>query len=634
MLSSDRRNGHAAPPDPLGPAGRRALDRSIVDALPDPVALLDLDGTILFTNAASAGVFAGGRELGGRKWIDLLPHGLQGEGRQALAAARQGGRARLSVRQGAGPGPVRWWDIVVTPRVEEGAVTGLVVIARDVTREKASEEQVRWVANHDELTKLPNRTLFQDRLDALTGPAPAGGRPFGLLLIDVDDFKRINDTLGHDTGDALLCAIAERLVEATRSDDLVARLGGDEFAIILSCVRTEEELEAAIASVLGGLKRPCLYGGKMLDCQASIGASLYPKMGQDKSELMKNTDVALYAAKKDGRGASRIFEPQMRAEMQQRNSMLSLAKQAIESDLIAPYYQPKVDLRTARLNGFEALLRWRHPVHGMQAPDTISAAFKDPVLAADISDRMVDSVIADARAWLDAGVDFGHVAINASAADFRRGNFPERLLSRLAAAGLPTSRLQVEVTETVFLGRGAEYVERALKELSAAGIKIALDDFGTGFASLSHLKQFPVDIIKIDRSFVRDLHDDPEDEAIVRAVISLGKSLDIEVVAEGIETPAQSAYLRKHDCDFGQGFLFARARPAADVPALVAAMAARAERLSLTLGLAQSLGRDNPLRDLGDNRTAAATPCRCGHEQGRRVSIGDARRAEGTQAAR
>jgi EAL domain-containing protein (putative c-di-GMP-specific phosphodiesterase class I) len=248
--------------------------------------------------------------------------------------------------------------------------------------------------------------------------------------------------------------------------------------------------------------------------------------------------------------------------------MLSLAKEALWNDWIEPFYQPKYHLETGKLEGFEALLRWRHPQRGIQGPDTIAAAFQDLDLAAQISDRMIDRVIADMRYWLRDGIRFGHVAVNAAAAEFRRGSFAETLLDRLKAADIPPEYFQLEVTETVFLGRGAEYVETALKTLSRAGVRIALDDFGTGFASLSHLKRFPVDIIKIDRSFVRDLHRDPDDAAIINAVIQLSRSLGISVVAEGIETEGQHQFLLDAGCAVGQGFLYSEAVAREGVPAM------------------------------------------------------------------
>jgi EAL domain-containing protein (putative c-di-GMP-specific phosphodiesterase class I) len=246
-----------------------------------------------------------------------------------------------------------------------------------------------------------------------------------------------------------------------------------------------------------------------------------------------------------------------------------LARTALNERSIVPFYQPKVDLKKGTIHGFEALLRWRRPNAAVQLPATIAAAFEDLDLAAAISDEMIDQVIADMRDWLHRGLDFGHVAVNAAAAEFRRNNFAESVLERMARAGVPTKYLQLEVTETVFLGRGAEYVGRALKLLDAAGVGIALDDFGTGYASLRHLKQFPVHVIKIDQSFVRNMETDPDDTAIISAVLNLGRSLDISVVAEGVETEVQAQRLRELGCKFGQGFLYSAAVAASKVPALL-----------------------------------------------------------------
>jgi EAL domain-containing protein (putative c-di-GMP-specific phosphodiesterase class I) len=300
-----------------------------------------------------------------------------------------------------------------------------------------------------------------------------------------------------------------------------------------------------------------------------MGATMFPRHGRTPEELLKNADVALYAAKGAGRGIVTLFEPHMRDDVLRRTSMVQLARDAIRDDRIVPYYQPKLDLGTRSIIGFEALLRWRTPRGRIGVPAAIEAAFEDLEVAAAISDRMIERVIADMRTWLDRGVDFRTVAVNASAAEFRRDNFAQRLLEKLQRARIPTHCFQVEVTETVFLGRGAEYVHRALALLNRRGIKIALDDFGTGYASLRHLKQFPVDIIKIDQSFVRDMADDPGDEAIINAVINLGRSLGIRVVAEGIENEEQARRLLEMDCDFGQGFLFSKAVPAMRVPGLV-----------------------------------------------------------------
>jgi diguanylate cyclase (GGDEF)-like protein/PAS domain S-box-containing protein len=549
-----------------------AINKSIIDASPDCISMLDLEGNVLFLNEAGYRALAGVEPelILHKPWGRGFAPSVRGAAKHALASAREGRIGHFTAFQPGSGEPPKWWDVVVAPvKDAEGAPTKLVVISRDITHQKSAEERARWTANHDVLTQLPNRAFLQQRLDQQIKEAHLGKSSFGVLLLDLDNFKRVNDTLGHDAGDALLCCFADQLRAAARPDDFLARLGGDEFAVILSGVASRAELEQAVDGILGRLREPCLYGAKLLDCQASIGASLYPQHGRTRTELLKHADIALYVAKSSGRGGSKLFDASMRAEMQEKVSMLSLARAALAKESIHPYFQPKVDFKTGELSGFEALLRWHDPRRGVQLPETISAAFQDLELAALISDRMVERVIREIIGWLDLGLPIGHVAINAAAAEFRRGNFAERLLEQLSRAQVPTSLLQVEVTETVFLGRGAEYVESALKTLSREGVGIALDDFGTGYASLSHLKQFPVDVLKIDRSFVRDFVEDPDDAAIVRAVINLGKSLGIKTVAEGVETEEQAVFLAGQGCDFGQGFLYGRAVAAAEMPALI-----------------------------------------------------------------
>jgi diguanylate cyclase (GGDEF)-like protein/PAS domain S-box-containing protein len=547
-----------------------ALNRSMLEASPDCTALLDDKGRILFLNRPGPCSTLDGDAPPplGRRWLDLLPGDAVAEARKALARAWSGETARFTVAQ-PGPGGPRWWDVAATPVKAACGAIRLLVVSRDVSHQKQSEERVRWIANHDPLTGLPNRLLFQEHLDGIARDAGESGG-FSLLLLDVDDFKRVNDSLGHDAGDSLLCAFAERLRAAIRSDDFVARLGGDEFAVILNAARTPAEVTAAVDAILTELRQPHFHSGRILDCNASIGASIFPIHGTARAELLKHADIALYVAKASWRGNLRIFDAGMRSDMQHRMSMLGIARDALKRDLILPYYQPKVDLRTGGVSGFEALLRWRHNRRGIQTPDTIAAAFDDLSTAAEISDRMIDRVILDMRCWLDRGVEFRQIAINAAAAEFRRGDFAESLLERLHRAGIEACRLQLEVTETVFLGRGADFVERALKTLSTAGVQIALDDFGTGYASLSHLKQFPVDVLKIDRSFVAELCQNDDAAAIIRAVINLGHSLDIAVVAEGIETQEQERLLAGSGCHLGQGHLYSPAAPAEDVPMLLA----------------------------------------------------------------
>lgn len=556
-----------------------ALNRSIIQATADCIKMIDSDGKILFLNEAAL------RELGGadvstalgRLWIDTLPVEARSLAITAMGNALAGRAARFTTFRRIGGEDYRWCDFAVTPILEvDGRASRLVVSSRDVTDEKIVQERLRWTANHDALTHLPNRAHFHDCLREAIGQADLCGRCVGLLIVDVDNLKEINDALGHDAGDGLLCAFAERLSGAVPECDVVGRLGGDEFGVILIGIGGKEEVAFAAEKIVERLREPFTHEGRLLDCRGSIGASLYPDQGKDKGELMKQADVALYVAKAAGRGQWLLFDPKMRAELQTRASMLSMTREALQDERIVPFYQPKIDLRTGAVAGFEALLRWRDRQGKIHLPGTIAAAFEDNDLAVAISARIIGCALADMRRWLDAGLPFHHVAINASAVDFSAGDFAERVLGMMRLAAIPAPFVQLEVTETVFLGRGAEYVETALKTLSAAGLKIALDDFGTGFASLSHLKRFPVDVLKIDRSFVRNLGTDAGDAAIIRGVINLSKSLEIETVAEGVETAEQQRFLADHGCDYGQGYLFAKAVAADQVPALLGRAPGRA----------------------------------------------------------
>jgi EAL domain-containing protein (putative c-di-GMP-specific phosphodiesterase class I) len=327
-------------------------------------------------------------------------------------------------------------------------------------------------------------------------------------------------------------------------------------------------LEAFATRLLERLREPCEHRNKSIRCHASIGAANCS--GSDGAQnILKHADLALYEAKASGRAAYRLYNPAMWSTMIRRREMLSVAASALEGDFIEPYYQPKVDLRTNKIVGFEALMRCCLPGEQAKGPESFAAAFEDSTLALKLSDRLIEGVIQDISSWRAAGLSFGHVAINAALAELRRGNFADRLLAGLEQAGIPPHWIQVEVTESVLLGREIEHVERTFAELTKSGVKLALDDFGTGFASLTHLKRFPIEIIKIDRSFVRDLQIDAEDGAIVDALISLGRALKIEVVAEGIETMAQRDFLSALGCAMGQGYLFGSAIPARDIPALL-----------------------------------------------------------------
>jgi diguanylate cyclase (GGDEF)-like protein/PAS domain S-box-containing protein len=551
------------------------LVQTVIDSVPDHIYVKDASGVFILTNQASKEHW----DLVGRRTSDVFPREVASEVEASDLQVLTTGEPQMTELPTMLGAQQRIFQSVKVPWREDGEIKGIIGISRDVTDQISVAEQVQWAANHDLLTGLPNRTFFQSSLSGMMANAGPQRSELSLLVVDLDHFKQVNDTLGHDAGDVLLSEIAAKLKGCIRPGDIVARLGGDEFAIILpNC--GAEQANAVGEKIIGCLRTPFTYDGRVLDCRASIGSAVFPTHGGDTQELLKNADMALYAAKGAGRGVARMFDPSIRDHMQKRVSMLALGRKALHEGQMFPYYQPKVNLQTGNVSGFEALLRWRHPRRGICLPGTIAECFEDYDLANEISDRIIDCAIADMRAWLDQGLEFGSIAVNAGASEFRNGKFATSILRRLEHAGVPTSCFQLEVTETVFLGRGAECVENDLKLLSSQGVKIALDDFGTGFASLRHLKQFPVHIIKIDKSFVSDMNKLQDDAAIVRAVINLGQSLGMDVVAEGIETVSQAAELRQMGCGYGQGFLFSKAVPASGLAACLKGEGMFAERFT------------------------------------------------------
>jgi diguanylate cyclase (GGDEF)-like protein/PAS domain S-box-containing protein len=499
-----------------------------------------------------------------QRWVEALhPDDIEATLEQWAYSLRTGKRVDLRYRLRGRDGSYKWCRVRASPRyAPSGEIFRWYGVVEDVDEQTVAQERISWSANHDALTRLPNRTLFDARLGEGLAAAQAADEGLALLILDVDNFKQINDTLGHDAGDVVLQTLADRLRATVRPIDTIARLGGDEFALVLPGVATPEEAASIAERILDRLREPVSHLGAKLDCRASIGASLYPAHGSNAGDLLKHADLALYSSKNARRGELLVFAPHMREEMQQRVTMTNAARAALLEDRIRAFYQPKIDLRTGEVVGFEALARWIDHFGAVHLPATIAAAFDDHEVSTALTRRMLALVIWQMRAWRDSGITFGHVALNASTADLHRPDFGEMVLASLSDAGIPPAHLQLEVTETVFLARGAERVEASLRMLNRNGVRIALDDFGTGYASLSHLKQFPVDIIKIDRSFIADIREGEQQSVIAEAVITLGRKLGMEVVAEGIETSLQAQWLLDAGCHFGQGFLFSAALPA------------------------------------------------------------------------
>lgn len=486
-------------------------------------------------------------------------------------------RFELTVRiRRADDGELRWMQTSGW-RVEaaNGRIERVLVTVRDVTEQLTTEQRVRWAAEHDPLTGLINRAAFNRLLEeAITRADRSGSSMLTLALFDVDHLKETNDTIGHDAGDMLLYTVATRLTQALGDDVVVARLGGDEFAAILESSR-KELAEDRLQEALRFLREPVVADAITLDCQATVGCSSFPQDGRIARDLLKTADLALYAGKAGARGELSRFRPEMRASMQRRTSMLSVARMVARDDRVMPFYQPKVRLSDGALTGFEALLRWRHDTLGIQGPDTIAAAFDDLSTAVPLAERMLERVCADLTRWRDEGFTLTRVALNLSPAEFRRDDLFDRIMGQLHRHALPAELLELEVTETVFLGRGAESVGDTLAAFHQAGVTVALDDFGTGYASLKHLREYPVDVIKIDRSFIADLLTEPGDAAIVDAVLGMANQLGIAVVAEGVETAEQAAYLLTRRCSHAQGYLFGRPMPSDEARILLAADASR-----------------------------------------------------------
>lgn len=445
----------------------------------------------------------------------------------------------------------------------------------DIT-ERVVAQQKLWAAAHqDPLTSLPNRRCFQKRLEHFL----QFNRGVILLLIDLDQFKEVNDLEGHDAGDALLTEMAIRLKGALPDAGLIARIGGDEFAALLEA-DTYERLEGRIEALLDELRRPFVVRSSIFSCRSSIGVTSAPQDGSSPASLLKCADIALYAAKRQGRNRAAFYDSGMEAAVIRRAGTLKEVRKAIDLSRIVPFYQPKICLPTNRVIGFEALARWIHPERGVLGPAAFGDAFEDPDLAVGITQQILRGVARDIRHWTTLGVPYGRVALNASPPDFAKPDFPNLVFAELRKFGVPPHALQLEVTETVFLGHAPKEIGRMLRKFRRRGIRISLDDFGTGFASLTHLKQFPVDEVKIDKSFVGGLTLRKDDTAIVDAVIGLSRNLSLDVVAEGVETQAQVEYLRRAGCHVGQGFFFSRPLSAEQVPAFMRSWTGETIRLA------------------------------------------------------
>ena len=543
--------------------------RSIVDSSTDLVIVLGDGGCRHVSRSVTAMLGVSEDAVAGEGILRYL----HPDDRALVRSAQISGRAEEIVFQLLNQhGEWRTLEAHVTDLRNDRAIRGVVLNARDVTERVRLQDELVRQAYHDGLTGLANRSLFRDRLEQALARSTRTDGEVAVLVLDLDGFKQVNDSLGHDAGDQLLRVVADRLTETVRATDTVARFGGDEFAVLLD--QTDEALAVSVARrALARLAEPAVVGGRELQVAASIGIALHSGEGAG-DELVRDADVAMYAAKDAGRGRHEVFRSEMARDPDELLGLDNELRYALARDELTVHYQPEISLSGGRIVGVEALVRWTSPTRGPVGPDVFIPVAEASGLIAALGDLVLREACGVTAGWLRDGiVGPGFVTwVNVSPRQLTMGGVQEAVDRALRSAGLPARNLGLEVTETAIMpGAAADRARVELQQLHDAGVRIAIDDFGTGFSSLAHLRHFPVDMIKVDRSFVQGVERDAKDTAITANVVALAHALGLVAVAEGIETEGQLAHMRTVGCDVGQGYLFSRPVPAAEVTAFLAA---------------------------------------------------------------
>lgn len=459
--------------------------------------------------------------------------------------------------------------ITITPLTDEqGKVTHYIASGKDITENIQTQERLHHLAHHDVLTGLPNRMLFVERLKHALKRAEWRKRAVAVMFLDMDRFKIVNDTLGHEAGDRLLQAMAARLLGCVRDGDTVARFGGDEFAGFLNDVASPEDVAPIVAKFLAALAPPFVIDGHELFISGSIGISLYPDDGTDTQTLMKNADTAMYRAKQNGGNTSEFYHAGMNAHALARLNLETGLRRALERQEFVLHYQPQIDLKNGDVVGFEALIRWERAGSGLVSPVEFIPLLEETGLIVAVGEWMLRSACAQHHAWRAAGLPALRVAVNISGRQFDGKDLMQTLQRVMQVVPMPAEFLELEITESILMKNADTDIE-ALQALSAMGMRFAIDDFGTGYSSLTYLKRFPIDILKIDKAFVRDITTDADDAAIVSAIITMAHSLGIKTVAEGVESREQFELLREQGCDFAQGYYFSPPLPGEEIENLL-----------------------------------------------------------------
>jgi diguanylate cyclase (GGDEF)-like protein/PAS domain S-box-containing protein len=453
-------------------------------------------------------------------------------------------------------------------RDNAGAALKMLGVLQDITARKESEERTRFLADHDELTGLPNRGLFKQSLAQAVQRAGRSGKFLSVLFLDLDRFKNINDSLGHETGDQVLRAVAERLSGCVRQVDVVSRFGGDEFAVLIEGLAAEDQAGAVARKIVDALAKPLILAGRQYRPGASIGISTYPSDGRDVLSLQKNADIAMYRAKEEGRGTFKFYSEQLNTHSIQRLEFESNLNGALNNREFVLYYQPKVDLASGRIAGVEALIRWVSPQFGFVSPAEFIGIAEETGLIVPMGRWVVQTACVQNRAWQKGGLPPLPIAVNISARQMADKGLVDFIVDSMTRTGLTAESLELEITESAVMSN-QDHAEKMLNQLKAIGFHLTMDDFGTGYSSLAYLKRFPFDSVKIDQSFVRGIPANRDDCAIVEAIIAMAHSLELKVVAEGVETQEQSEFLRKLGCDQIQGYLFSKPIPSAEIVGLL-----------------------------------------------------------------
>jgi diguanylate cyclase (GGDEF)-like protein/PAS domain S-box-containing protein len=535
-----------------------------LNCIADAVVCMDSSGKITFLNLAAEAMTGWSRlEAAGRPIADTF-HILEAMTREPVLMPTEmsvGWNSTMYlppncilVRRDGSNIPIE--NSVAPIHDRAGQASGAVVVIRDVSAAQAMALQITHAAEHDYLTGLPNRMLLNDRVGQAIALSPRHGNQVAVLFLDLDGFKHINDSLGHPIGDRLLQSIAERLEGCVRASDTVSRQGGDEFVVLLSEVLHSEDAAITAGRMLQAVAEPHFIDQHELHVTTSIGVSVYPDDGSDAETLVKNADTAMYQAKENGRQSYQFFKPEMNVRAVERQSIEESLRRALNRQEFTLHYQPKVDLLTGCITGAEALLRWTHSTRGPIPPAQFIPIAEDCGLILRLGAWVLREACQQARAWIAAGLPPTIIAVNVSAMEFRDGNFLESLFGILRETGMDPRFLELELTESVLM-KHAESTVAILQELREHGVRVAVDDFGTGYSSLSYLRRFPLDTLKIDQSFVRQVSAG-DDTAIVTAVIGMARNLKLRVIAEGVETPEELAFLRAHHCDEAQGYYFER----------------------------------------------------------------------------